>query len=44
MTIHVEQTVGGPADTGDLFGIVAAALLVSAMAMVALVPAKPKKF
>ena len=44
MTIHVEQTIGGPADTGDFFGIVAAALLVSAMAIVALVPTKTKIF
>ena len=44
MTIHVEQTFTGPAGTGDLFGIVAAALLVSAMGIVALVPAKPRNF
>ena len=44
MTIHVEQTIGGPAHTGDLFAIAVAALLVSAMGIVALVPAKPKSF
>ncbi len=44
MTIHVEQTFTGPAPTGDLLAIVAAALVVSTMGIVALVPAKPKNF
>ena len=44
MTVHVEQTFTGPAPTGDIFGVVVAALLMSAVGIVALVPAKKKFF
>ncbi len=44
MTIHVEQTITGPAPTGDFISVVAATLLLSAMGIVAIVPNKKRFF
>ena len=44
MTIHVEQTYTGPAPTGDFIGVIVAALLLSAMGIVAIVPNKKNLF
>ena len=44
MTIHVEQTITGPAPTGDIVSQIVAALLMSAVGIVALVPAKKRFF
>ena len=40
MTVEVVETLEGPANTGDFFGLAVTALLLSAMAVVAIVPSK----
>ena len=44
MSVHVEQTVTGPAGTGDPIGLIVAAMLVSAAGVIAIVPNKKKLF